>query len=144
MKDTDWREAMQKEINALEDNETWVMEELLPGKSALGCKWIYKVKYHADDMIEKLEAGLVVFGNHQVKGIDYNETFALVAKMVTIRAFLVVAAAKNWELHQMDVHSTFLHGDLDEDVYMKLPPGFSAGEPGMVYRLKNISLYGLC
>lgn len=124
MKDPGWREAMQKKIKALEDNGTWSMETLPPRKRALGCRWVYKVKYCADGSIEHLKARLVVFGNHQVAGIDYNDTFAPVAKMVTIRAFLAVAAAKNWELHQMDVHNAFLHGNLSTDLYMKLPPGF--------------------
>ena len=142
MTDAGWREAMQREIRALEDNHTWVMEPLPNGKKALGCKWVYKIKYHSDGNIERLKARVVIFGNHQVEGLDYNETFAPVAKMITVRAFFVVAAAKNWELHQMDVHNAFLHGDLDEEVFMKLPPGFSPAQPGMVCRLKK-SLYGL-
>ena len=127
-----WREAMQKEISALEDNATWVMAELPPDKNALGCKWVYNIKHNSDGTVERLKARLVIFGNHQVEGIDYNETFAPVAKMVTVRAFLAVAAAKNWELHQMDVHNAFLHGDLDEEVYMKPPPGFHTTNPSLV------------
>ncbi|XP_021744832.1 uncharacterized protein LOC110710799 [Chenopodium quinoa] len=118
MKDEGWREAMQKEISTLENNHTWVMEKLPPGKKALGCRWVYKVKLNSDGSIERLKACLVIFGNHQVEGIDYNETFAPVAKMVTVRAFLAVAAAKNWELHQMEVYMTPL-------------PGFHGSKPGL-------------
>ena len=142
MQDEGWREAMQKEIAALEANGTWDMAVLPPHKKALGSKWVYKIKYHVDGQVERLKARLVIFGNHQVEGVDYNETFAPVAKMVTVRAFLAVAAVKNWVLHQMDVHNAFLHGDLDEEVYMKLPPGFNFRTPGLVCRLKK-SLYGL-
>ena len=142
MQDEGWREAMQKEIAALEDNGTWDMAVLPPHKKALGSKWVYKIKYHADGQVERLKARLVIVGNDQVEGVDYNETFAPVAKMVIVRAFLAVAAVKNWVLHQMDVHNAFLHGDLDEEVYMKLPPGFNVRTPGLVCRLKK-SLYGL-
>ncbi|CAH9068461.1 unnamed protein product, partial [Cuscuta epithymum] len=142
MTDAGWRAAMQTEIRALENNQTWVLESLPAGKKARGCKWVYKIKHRSDGTIERLKARLVVFGNHQEEGIDYTETFASVAKMVTVRTFLAVAAAKNWELHQMDVHNAFLHGDMNEEVYMKPPPGFYPTQPGVVCRLKK-SLYGL-
>ncbi|CAH9119111.1 unnamed protein product [Cuscuta epithymum] len=142
VKDAGWREAMRAEIRALEENHTWTMQPLPSGKRALGCRWVYKIKYHADGSIERLKARLVIFGNRQVEGLDYNETFAPVAKMVTVRAFLAVAASKNWELHQMDVHNAFLHGDLDEEVYMQVPQGYAASDPSLVCRLHK-SLYGL-
>ena len=136
---------MQTEIRALEDNGTWELADLPEGKKALGSRWIYKIKYHADGSVERLKARLVVFGNHQVEGIDYSETFAPVAKMSIVRTFLAVAAVRGWILHQMDVHNAFLHGDLTEEVYMKLPPGFEHGDSSKsskVCRLRK-SLYGL-
>jgi hypothetical protein len=133
VKDARWKEAMQTEIQALERNDAWSMQHLPPGKKALGCKWVYRIKY---------KARLVVLGNHQVEGINYTETFAPVAKMVIVRTVLAVAAAKAWELHQMDVHNAFLHGDLHEEVFMKMPPGFSVSQPDMVCKLRK-SLYGL-
>ncbi|GAA0148379.1 transmembrane signal receptor [Lithospermum erythrorhizon] len=140
--DPGWCEAMAKEIDALEANGTWVMAPLPPNKKALGCKWVYKIKYNAYGTIERLKARLVILGNYQVAGIDYHETFASVVKMVTVRTFLAVAASRNWALHQMDVHNAFLHGDLNDEVYMKVPPGFYVGQTGMMCKLQK-SLYGL-
>lgn len=100
------------------------METLPPGKKALRSRQVYKIKYNSDESIEHLKARLVVFGNHQVEGIDYTYTFAPVAKITIVRAFLAIVAAKDWELHQMDIHNAFLHGDLTEEVYMKVPSGF--------------------
>ncbi|GJV97434.1 retrovirus-related pol polyprotein from transposon TNT 1-94, partial [Tanacetum coccineum] len=137
-----WREAMKKELNALENYGTWTYETLPPGKKAIGSKWVFKIKYNSDGTIERHKARLVILGNNQVEGIDYNDTFAHVAKMVTVRTFLVVAAARNWELHQMDVHNAFLHEDLEEEVYMKLPQGLKSSRPGTVCHLRK-SLYGL-
>ncbi|KAL9230729.1 hypothetical protein vseg_006043 [Gypsophila vaccaria] len=142
IRDPCWCDAMKKEIDALERNGTWDLADLPPGKKALGCRWVYKIKYKSDGTIERLKARLVVFGNHQVEGLDYGETFAPVVKMGTIRVFLVVAAINKWALHQMDVHNPFLHRDLSEEFYMRLPPCFSRGKEGKVCRLKK-SLYGL-
>ena len=85
---------MQREIQALQDNGTWEISDLPPDKKALGCKLVFKIKYKSDETVERYKARLVIFGNHQVEGIDFTETFAPVAKMVTVRVFLAVAAAK--------------------------------------------------
>ena len=133
---------MKTEITALEDNHTWDVTELPPGRRAIGCQWLFSNKYNADGTIERPKARLVARGNRQREGFDYKDTFALVAKMNTVRFLLVVSAAQRWEVHQMDVHNAFLHGDLEEEIYMQLPPGFQSSKPNQVCRLRK-SLYGL-
>ncbi|CAL1379865.1 unnamed protein product [Linum trigynum] len=137
-----WREAMQREIDALEANGTWDLQELPPGKKAIASKWVYKIKFHPDGTVERYKARLVAKGFTQIEGVDYHDTFAPVAKLVTVRCVLAVAAHRGWHLHQMDVNNAFLHGDLHEEVYMKLPPGFSRPGDNRVCRLRK-SLYGL-
>ena len=85
---------------------------------------MYKIKYNTDRTVEYYKACLVILGYKQVEGINYTENFVPVAKMVMVRTFLAIAVAKNWELYQMDVHNAFLHGDLEEEVYMHMPPSF--------------------
>ena len=84
----------------------------------------------------------MILNNHQFEGIDYTETFAPVAKIVIVITFLVFAAAQNWEVHRMDVHNAFLHGNLQEEVYMKLPPSFKVASLEKVCKLWKL-LYGL-
>ena len=133
---------MDKEIEALEVNNTWSLVPLPPGKTAIGCKWVYRIKHLPDGSIERYKARLVAKGFTQKLGLDYSETFSPVAKSVSVRIVLSLAAVKGWVLHQMDVNNAFLHGDLVEDVYMSLPPGFHSKGEGLVCKL-NKSLYGL-
>lgn len=115
---------MNEDLRALEANGTWDIVDLPPNKKAIGCHWSLKTKLKCDGSVERKKARLVVEGNRQRKGMDYEETFAPVAKMVTVRALLVVAAMHGWETCQIDVSNAFLHGDLLKEVYMKLPMGY--------------------
>lgn len=142
MKHEHWVKARDSEYGSLEISGTWRLEDLPAGKKALGCKWVFTIKYRADGTIERFKARLVVLGNHQKEGIDYGETFAPIAKMTTVRLFLDFAAKNNHEVHQMDVHNAFFHRDLHEEVYMKLPQGFQPPGETRVCRLLK-SLYGL-
>ncbi|GKC07999.1 retrovirus-related pol polyprotein from transposon RE2 [Tanacetum coccineum] len=122
-KDPKWIKAMAKEIKALEDNKTWILTQLPPGKSAIGHKWVYRIKYLANGSVENYKARVGAKGYNQKEGVDYKETFALVAKMVTVRTLLVVAISKGWFIEQLDINNDFLHGDLHEEVYMTVPQG---------------------
>lgn len=123
-----WIEAMNKEIQALVENETWEITTLPPGRKAIGCRWVYKTKYKADGSIERKKARLVIQGCNQKQGVEYTHTYAPVAKMSTIRALLAVAAMCQWHTCQMDVQNAFLHGDLNEDIYMQIPLGYNEVE----------------
>ncbi|XP_061367913.1 uncharacterized protein LOC133310934 [Gastrolobium bilobum] len=114
----------------------------LQTEKSIPSTWVFKIKYHSDGTVERYKARLVIAGNHQIEREDCGETYAPVAKMTIVGTLLAVAAAKQWELHQLDVHNAFLNGELSEEVYIKFPPGFSNGTKDQVYRLKK-SLYGL-
>lgn len=137
-----WRQAMCAELDALNKNETWCLTPLPTGKKAIRSKWVYRIKYNSNGSIERYKARLFILENRQIEGVDFTETFAPVARMASVRVFLAVAAVKKWELHQMDVHNAFLHGDLHEEVYMTPPQGLPVVPKGYVCRLQK-SLYGL-
>ncbi|KAI5311660.1 hypothetical protein L3X38_040833 [Prunus dulcis] len=122
LEDPKQKEAMNKEMQALQKNGTWELVSLPHGKKTVGCMWIYTVKLKADGSVERYKARLVANGYTQRYGIDYQETFAPVAKINTIRVLLSLAANLDWPLHQFDEKNAFLHGDLEEEVYMDLPP----------------------
>ena len=117
---------MAAEIAALEANHIWTLTPLLANKKPIGYKWVYKIKYKFDGFIERYKARLVAKGFTQKKGVDYNETFSPIAKMVFVKCLLAVATVKGWYLGQLDVNNAFLHGDLSEEVYMSLPPRFQS------------------
>ncbi|CAM8999542.1 unnamed protein product [Rhodiola kirilowii] len=135
---------MDAEINALQANNTWSITDLPVGKNAVGCKWVFKIKRKSDGTIERYKARLVAKGFTQLEELDYHETFAPVVKMNTFRTLLAVAASRGWPLYQLDVNNAFLHGILDEEVYMNLPPGYYRSDKaqGRVCKLHK-SLYGL-
>jgi hypothetical protein len=136
-----WQKAMSDELDALSKTHTWDLVDLPPGKFAVGCKWVYKIKTRADGSVERYKARLVAKGFAQEYGIDYEETFAPVARLTSVRSLLAVAAVRHWQLFQMDVKNAFLNSDLTEEVYMHPPPGYHH-PPHKVCRLRR-ALYGL-
>jgi hypothetical protein len=120
----EWMNAMQEEYDSIVKNDTWELTKLPKNKVPIGSKWVYKSKFNFDGSIDKFKARLVAKGYSQKEGIDYEDTFAPVAKMNTIRLMIALATKHNWDLHQMDVKSTFLNGELKEEVYLVQPEGF--------------------
>nr|ABA95721.1 retrotransposon protein, putative, Ty1-copia subclass [Oryza sativa Japonica Group] len=138
-----WKQAMDKEFSALLHNKTWHLVPPVKGKNIIDSKWVYKIKKKADGTIDRYKARLVAKGFKQRYGIDYEDTFSPVVKAATIRLVLSIAMSQGWSLRQLDVQNAFLHGYLDEEVYMRQPPGFEdARQPHFLCKLDK-ALYGL-
>ena len=143
IQDEKWKIAMDQEIDAIRRNETWELMELPTNKQALGVKWVYRTKLKSDGNVEKYKARLVVKGYKQEYGVDYEEIFAPVTRIETIRLILSLAAQNGWKVYQMDVKSAFLNGHLKEEIFVAQPLGYvQRGEEEKVYKLKK-ALYGL-
>ncbi|BBH04777.1 BURP domain-containing protein, partial [Prunus dulcis] len=143
VKDESWIKAMKDELSMIEKNATWELVDRPTEKPVIGVKWVFKTKLNLDGSVQKNKARLVAKGYSQKPGIDYNETFAPVARLDTIRTLIALAAQKSWKLFQLDVKSAFLNGILEEEVYIDQPEGFVVkGSESKVYKLYK-ALYGL-
>jgi hypothetical protein len=143
LSDPNWKKAMQEEITTLHKNETWHLVPTVKGANIFDCRWVFKIKRKADGSIERYKGRLVAKGYKQRYGIDYEDTFSPIVKIATVRLVLSIAVSRGWCLRQLDVQNAFLHGVLEEEVYMRQPPGFEdASKPHYVCKLDK-ALYGL-
>jgi uncharacterized membrane protein YciS (DUF1049 family) len=124
LSDPDWVIAMQDELNQFKQQEVWKLVPRPNHKKVIGTRWVFRNKLDEDGIVIRNKARLVAQGYSQAEGIDYDETFAPVARLEAIRIFLAFAAFSNFKVYQMDVKSAFLNGKLDEEVYVEQPPGF--------------------
>ena len=138
-----WKDATESEYNSLLKNKTWELVNLPEGRNVVGCKWLFKIKRKADGSVSRYKARLVAQGYSQEAGLDYDEVFAPVAKYNSIRSVLAIANQLDMEVHQMDVKTAFLNGDLDNEIFMKQPEGYTdKKQPDKVCKLRK-SIYGL-
>ncbi|CAL2254173.1 unnamed protein product [Prunus armeniaca] len=138
-----WIKAMQEELDALHMQGTWILVPKPCHKNVVGSKWVYRIKRNSDGTVSRHKARLVAQGFSQEPGLDFSETFSPVVRHTTVRLILSIAAMNKWSLRQLDVKNVFLHGDLEEEVFMRQPPGFEdSAHPEFVCKLKK-SLYGL-
>ncbi|XP_071677134.1 uncharacterized protein [Lolium perenne] len=141
--DPRWKQAMDEEFQALQTNQTWRLVPPKRGANVIDCRWIYKVKHKADGSVDRYKARLVAKGFKQRYGIDYEDTFSPVVKIATVRLVLAISVSRGWSLRQLDVKNAFLHGVLEEEVYMRQPPGYEErGKMNYVCKLDK-ALYGL-
>jgi len=134
---------MDEEMAVLDANVTWELVALPKDKKVIRFKWACKVKHNGDGSMSRYKARLVAKGYAQTYGIDYEETYSPIAKMTTIRIIITMAITKGWSLHQLDVKNVFLHGYLQEEMYMEQPLGYvDQTHPNLVCKLKK-TLYSL-
>jgi len=139
----EWKTAADLEYASLMKNDTWDLVELPEGRRKIDCKWVFKVKHDNEGRVERFKGRLVAKGYSQKYGIDYGETFSPVVRFSALRTLLAYAVQKEMLVHQMDVVTAFLHGELNEEIYMQQPPGYvQPGNEQLVCKLKK-SLYGL-
>ncbi|MFS8034095.1 putative RNA-directed DNA polymerase [Helianthus anomalus] len=124
MVDLNWKKAMDLELDSINKNKTWTLVDLPKDHKAIGLKWMFKLKKDAAGKVIKHKARVVAKGYVQQKVIDFDDAFAPVARLETIRLLLALAAKGNWLVHYLDVKSAFLNGELKEEVYMTQPSGF--------------------
>lgn len=138
-----WKEAADSEYQSLIENDTWELVEPPPGRTPVGCRWIFKTKHGSDGKVERYKARLVAKEYTQKYGEDYAETYSPVVRYSSIQALLAFAVQNDMMVHQMDAITAFLNGTLDEEIYMEQPPGYvKEGQEHLVCKLKR-SLYGL-
>ncbi|GKB82412.1 RmlC-like cupins superfamily protein [Tanacetum coccineum] len=129
-KEEGWIKAINAELAALEKNETWILTTLPPGHKPSTSKWVYKIMYLQTGIVDKLKVSIVVKDFKQKEGMDYKHTFSPVAKLATVRVLVALATAKEWPLHQLDVNNAFLHGYIDEEIYILPHEGYNKALPG--------------
>jgi hypothetical protein len=138
-----WRDAMMEEYNSIMKNDVWEIVPRPEGKSVVISRLLYKLKFATDGNIEKYKSRFVARGFSQVEGVDYDETFAPIARYTSINSVIYIAAEMGWKIHQMDVKTAFLNGLIQNEVYIEQPLGFEVhGRDSHVCRLKK-ALYGL-
>ncbi|KAL4038503.1 hypothetical protein IC575_002124 [Cucumis melo] len=135
----EWKNDVMEEMKALEKNNTWEICALPKGHKPVGCKWVFTLKYKADETLDRHKTRLVAKGFTQTYGVDYSKTFSPITKLNTVRVFLSVAVNKDWSLYQLDVKNAFLNEYLVKEIYMSPPPGFEAqfGQQAEINQLKQ-------
>jgi len=136
-----WIKAITEELESLQTLGTWVVCPKPKNCKVIGCKWVYRIKTDANSKITCYKARLVVKGYSQQPGLDFGNTFAPITRLESICLLLGIAAVNDWEVRQVDVKTTYLYGDLDEEIYMAPPPGLTVPDGHVLCLVK--ALYGL-